>query len=86
MMSLPVWLPGPMILPGVFVLGPMFLWGSLCLVPCSFRGTLSKGSLPGGLCPGGLCLISVNRFLGIVCLICGISDKYVTFGFSHDIR
>ena len=29
MMSLPVWLPGPMFLPGVSVPNPMFLLGSL---------------------------------------------------------
>ena len=38
MMSLPVWLPGPMFLPGVPVSGPMFLPGVL------FRGSLSRGS------------------------------------------
>ena len=56
MMSLPVWLPGPMFLRGVSVpSGPMFLPGewvsvqggwSLCLVPCS----LGKGFLSRGLC------------------------------------
>ena len=39
MMSLPVWLPGPMLLLGVSVPGPMFLLASL-----------SKGSLSRGLC------------------------------------
>ena len=58
MMSLPVWLTGPM-----FLLGR----GSLSLVPCSFQGGLCPGcggslvwgplsgglvSLLGGLCPG----------------------------------
>ena len=37
MMSLPVWLPGPMFLLGVSVSAVMFLPGDLC---------------PGGLCPG----------------------------------
>ena len=36
MMSLPVWLPGP-----------MFHLGGLCLVPCAFQGGLCLG----GLCP-----------------------------------
>ena len=40
MMSLPVWLSGPMYLLG---------GGSLCLVPCSFWGGLP----PGCLCLGG---------------------------------
>ena len=39
MMSLPVWLPGPMFLPGVFVPGLMFFLGV---------------SDQRGLCPGGL--------------------------------
>ena len=39
MMSLPVWLPGPIYLLGVSVPGPMFFLGGLCL---------------GSLCPGGL--------------------------------
>ena len=38
MMSLPVWLPGPMFLLGVSLSVLMFLPGDLC---------------PGGLCPGG---------------------------------
>ena len=55
MMSLPVWLPGPMFLPGGFL--SLFLcsfwgslslflcsfWGSLSLVPCSFRGVSIQG-------------------------------------------
>ena len=59
MISLPVWLPGPIFL----------LERSLSLVPCSFQGSLSRcgvsvqgwglclrGSLSGGSCPrGGLC-------------------------------
>ena len=48
MMSLPVWLPGPMFLPGVSVSGPMFLPGDLCP-----EGTLPEGSVRG-LCSGGL--------------------------------
>ena len=40
-MSLPVWLTGPMFLPG----------GSLSLVPCSFQ--MGGGLCPGGLHPGG---------------------------------
>ena len=49
MMSLPVWLPGPMFLPWVSIPGPMFLPGG--------EGSLSRGSLSrGGFCPGGLCL------------------------------
>ena len=44
MVSLNVWLPGPMFLPGGFsVTGPMFLPG---------RGVLSTGSLFGGSLPG----------------------------------
>ena len=46
-MSIPVWLPGPM-----FLLG----WGSLCLVPCSFWKEISMPGpmfLLGGLCSGG---------------------------------
>ena len=40
MMSLSVWLPGPMFLPGQYL--------SLVHVP-------SEGLCPGGLCPGGFC-------------------------------
>ena len=44
MMSLPVWLPGPMFLPRE----------SLCLVLCSFWGVSVQGvSVKGGLCPRG---------------------------------
>ena len=39
MMSLPVWLPGPMFLPGVSVSGPMFFRG---------EGSLSQGSHRSG--------------------------------------
>ena len=50
MMSLPVWLPGPMFLPGVSVTGPIFLPGGLCLG----EGISVQGvSVQGGLCPGG---------------------------------
>ena len=47
MMSLSVWLPGP-----IFLLGM-----SLSLVPCSFQGVSVWGSLSWGgcLCPWGLC-------------------------------
>ena len=41
MMSLPVWLTGPMFLPG----------GYLSLAPCSFQ--VGGGLCPGGLHPGG---------------------------------
>ena len=42
MMSLSIWLPGPMLLLGK--------GGSLCLVPCSFLG--GGVSVQGGLCQG----------------------------------
>ena len=66
MMSLPVWLPGPMVLLGVSVSGPMFLprW-SLSLVglcPWShvlFRGSLSKEVSVQGVSVQG---VSVQRF------------------------
>ena len=55
MMSLHVWLPGPMFLLGISVPGPIFLWGeslSRGMDLCSGRrvsvqegGSLSKGSL-----------------------------------------
>ena len=46
-MSLPVWLPGPMFLLQVFVSGPMFLPG------VSVQGVSVQGGLyPCGLCPG----------------------------------
>ena len=52
MISLPVWLPGPMVFLGR---------GFLCLIPCSFQwvsvwGVLSRGvSLRGSLSSWGLC-------------------------------
>ena len=49
MMSLPVWLPGPMFLLGVSVPGPMFLLGGGG--HCPGEGGLCPGE--GGLCPGG---------------------------------
>ena len=54
MMSLPVWLSGPMFLLGreVSVPGPMFLLGGLC----------PGASLSGGVSPGGcLCLGCLSR-------------------------
>ena len=45
MMSLRVWLPGPM-----FLQGGLYLWSH---VPS--KGSLSGGLCPGSLCPGGLC-------------------------------
>ena len=52
MMSLPVWLPGPMFFSGGLP-GPMFLPG----------GSLSSGSLSRVLCLGGLCLgVSVREW------------------------
>ena len=44
-MSLPIWPPGPMLLPR----------GFLYLVPCSFQDALLPGEVPvqRGLCPGG---------------------------------
>ena len=55
MMSLPVWLPGPMLLLGVSVPGVMFLLGGLCSGGPSPEGGLSEGDL----CPGGG--VSVGR-------------------------
>ena len=52
MMSLPVWLPGPM-----FLLGRS-LSGGLCPVGSLFRGSLSRGSLSGGSLSRG---VSVRR-------------------------
>ena len=47
MVSLPVWPPGLMFIPGVSVSGPMFLWG-VCV-----QGSLSRGLCSrGGLCQG----------------------------------
>ena len=48
MMSLPVWLPGPM-----FLLGPLSR-GSLSRGLCQ-GGLVNGGLCPGGLCPGGIC-------------------------------
>ena len=50
MMSLPVWLPGPMFLPGVSVTCSIFLPGSLCLG----EGISVQGvSVQWSLCPRG---------------------------------
>ena len=55
MMSLPVWLPGPMFLPGVLCPVGSLSRGSLSEARC-----LSRGG-PGGLCPGG------SLFRGSLC-------------------
>ena len=53
MISLPVWMPGPVFLLGVSVSGPMFLPGCLCLGGGSLsRGYLSGGSLSRGSLSG----------------------------------
>ena len=56
MMSLPVWLSGPMFPLGreVSVPGPMFLLGGLC----------PGASLSGGVCPGGVCVWGVCLYQG----------------------
>ena len=67
MMSLPVWLPGPMFLLGGLYPGGVYVqWGSLSggrvlsrwvsvRQEVSFQGSLSGGrvSVQGGLCPAG---------------------------------
>ena len=51
MMSLPVWLPGPM----------FCLWVSLCLVPCSFPGGLcQKGVSVRGVSVRGVSVKGVS--------------------------
>ena len=55
MMSLPVWLHGPMFLLGGCVAGSMFLLRGLCFEGCLSLGVSVRGSLSGGLCPG-VCL------------------------------
>ena len=57
MMSLPVWLPGPMFFLGrISVSGPMFLLG---------RGVSVQGVCAGGLCPRKLCLGDVSVQAGV---------------------
>ena len=57
MMSLPVWLPGPMFFLGrISVSGPMFLLG---------RGVSVQGVCAGGLCPRNLCLGDVSVQAGV---------------------
>ena len=72
-MSIPVWLPGPM-----FLLG----WGSLCLVPCSFWKEIS---MPGpmflleGLCSGGfLSGFSVRGLCPGISVWGGVSVKRIS--------
>ena len=69
MMSLFVWLFGPMFLlrGGVSVSGPMFLPGESLSWGFLSRGrSLSRGGLcPGGLCPVGLC--PVGSLFGDLC-------------------
>ena len=50
MISLSVWLPGPMFLPGVSVQEGLCPRRSL-----SRSVSIQKCLCPGGLCPGGLC-------------------------------
>ena len=52
MMSLPVWLPGPMFLLG----GALCLWSHVLSAGSLSRGISVQGNFcPGGLYPGGLC-------------------------------
>ena len=61
MISLHVWLPGPMFLHVVSVFGPMFLPG-VFVQGVSVWGSLSRG----GFCPGDLCSKG-DLCLGDVC-------------------
>ena len=54
MMSLPVWLTGPMFLPGVSVSGPMFVPGGGGLCPRGLCQRRAGGKHPTGMhfcCP-----------------------------------